>query len=85
MLKEDHPLGVHSLSNDFGFYSFSKVSTEATISHVGRRLGVPIAILRMGSPYGPAGGTVVERLEKMMRGDEILLHPKRPNLFRPDE
>ena len=82
-LREDQPFGVHALGPDKGFYTFSKIATEATLACIGRRLNVPITVLRMGSPYGLQGGTVVERLERIVKGEDIPIHPNRPNLFRP--
>jgi nucleoside-diphosphate-sugar epimerase len=83
-IRETDPLGLHTVAlGDHGHYSFSKYAIEEAVGYVCRMRQRPVTILRMGSPYGPAGGTVAERLERIVRGEEIVLHPDRPNLFRP--
>ena len=79
-VREDHPLGHHSRSL---YGAFSKVAMEAAATFVSRQWGLPMVILRMGSPTGPEGGTMVERLIRIANDEEIPLHPRRPNCFRP--
>jgi nucleoside-diphosphate-sugar epimerase len=83
-LLETTPFGVHTKNIQSGsFYPFSKVAAEAVVTFVARQTGIRVTILRMASPYGPAGGTVMERLDRIVRGQPILLHPGKPNFFRP--
>lgn len=79
-VREDHPLGHHG-GQLYG--SFSKIAMEAAATFVSRQWGLPMIILRMGSPTGPEGGTMVERLIKIVHDEEIPLHPRKPNCFRP--
>ncbi len=77
-IKEDNPLGHHGTK----LGSFSKVAAEASATLISRQFGLPLSILRMGSPYGPDGGLPVERLISIVKGDPVKLHPEKP-LFRP--
>ncbi len=79
-VKEDRALG-HHVAGTYG--AFSKVAMEAACTFVSRQFGLPMTILRMGSPSGLDGGTIVARLEKIVKGEEIRLHPEKPNVFRP--
>jgi len=80
-VKEDRPIGHHVMTHMYG--SFSKIAMEAACTFVSNQFGLPMSILRMGSPSSIDGGTIVERLTKIVKGEEIPLHPEKPNLFRP--
>ncbi|ABW10850.1 NAD-dependent epimerase/dehydratase [Parafrankia sp. EAN1pec] len=64
-------------------YSFSKIAGEAVCTWASNHLGVPLTIIRICSTYGPEGGTPVDRFEKMLRGEPIVLHPDKPNNYNP--
>lgn len=64
-------------------YSFSKIAGEAVCSWVAEQFGVPLTIIRICSTYGPLGGAPADRLEMMLQGRPILLHPDKPNNFNP--
>ena len=78
-LKEDDPPGVPLRAD----YSFSKVAAEAVCTWVARHFEVPLAIIRICSTYGPLGGAPADRLELMLQGRPVRLHPDRPNNFNP--
>jgi len=77
-LAETDPLGVH-----IGSYSLSKIAAESLVTFLARRHELPVAIIRIFSSYGPEGGAPADRLEALLEGREILLHPDRPNRFNP--
>ncbi len=78
-LTEADPPGVPLRGN----YSFSKVAGEAVCTWVSKHFEVPLTIIRICSTYGPEGGTPAERLELMLQGKPIVLHPDRPNNYNP--
>jgi nucleoside-diphosphate-sugar epimerase len=81
-LKESDPPGIpqHGAYNS---YSFSKVAGEAVCTWISREYGVPLTIIRICSTYGPEGGAPADRLERMLRGKVVRLHPDAPNNFNP--
>ena len=78
-LREDDPPGVPLRSK----YSFSKVAAEAVCTWVSEHFEVPLAIIRICSTYGPLGGAPADRLELMLAGRPVPLHPDAPNNFNP--
>lgn len=77
-LREDDPPGVH-----LGVYSLSKIAAEAVARTVAAEHGVPLTIIRIFSTYGPLGGAPADRLERILAGKEVVLHPDRPNNYNP--
>jgi nucleoside-diphosphate-sugar epimerase len=77
-LHEDDPPGVH-----LGVYSLSKIAGEAVAQHVARAHGVPTTIIRIFSAYGPLGGAPADRLDRLLAGTPIVLHPEPPNRYNP--
>ncbi len=77
-LREDDPPGVH-----LGAYSLSKIAGEAVVRYAAEVAGSPLTIIRIFSTYGPEGGTPVNRLRRILRGEEIVLHPDAPNHYNP--
>jgi UDP-glucuronate 4-epimerase len=77
-LREDDPPGVH-----LGVYSLSKIAAEATARFASVEHQVPVTIIRIFSTYGPLGGAPANRLEKILAGQEIVLHPDAPNNYNP--
>jgi nucleoside-diphosphate-sugar epimerase len=77
-LTEDDPPGVH-----LGVYSLSKIAGEAVARTVAAEHGVPLTIIRIFSTYGPLGGAPADRLERILAGKEVVLHPDRPNNYNP--
>ena len=78
-LREDDPPGVPLRSA----YSFSKVAAEAVCTWISRHFGIPLTIIRICSTYGPLGGAPADRLELMLQGKPVVLHPDKPNNFNP--
>jgi nucleoside-diphosphate-sugar epimerase len=64
-------------------YSFSKVAGEAVCTWVARRFAIPLTIIRICSTYGPEGGAPADRLQAMLDGRPIRLHPDAPNRYNP--
>jgi len=77
-LREDDPPGVH-----LGAYSLSKIAGEAVVRFAAGQAGSPLTIIRIFSTYGPQGGTPVNRLRRILRGEEIVLYPDEPNNYNP--
>ena len=76
---ESHPYGIHTTSA----YSFTKVANEAVVNFVSRSQDIPATIIRVGSASGIDGGPLRDRLDRMVQGKPIRLHPDKPNYVRP--
>ena len=50
---------------------------------IAEQFKVPLTIIRICSTYGPEGGTPADRLEMMLEGKPIRLHPDKPNNYNP--
>ena len=77
-LREDDPPGVH-----LGVYSLSKIAGEAVVRFVATEHRVPTTIIRIFSTYGPMGGAPADRLDRLLAGKPIRLHPDAPNRYHP--
>jgi UDP-glucuronate 4-epimerase len=77
-LREDDPPGVH-----LGLYSLSKIAGESVARFSAADNGVPLTVIRIFSTYGPLGGAPADRLDRILAGKEIVLHPDRPNNYNP--
>jgi UDP-glucuronate 4-epimerase len=77
-LRESDPPGVH-----LGTYSVSKTAAEQVVQFLSRHRGTPCTIIRIFSTYGPEGGAPVDRVQRMLDGKEITLHPDKPNNYNP--
>jgi UDP-glucuronate 4-epimerase len=77
-LTEADPPGVH-----LGTYSVSKTAAEQVVDFVSREQSTPCTIIRIFSTYGPEGGAPVDRIDRMLAGKEIALHPDAPNNYNP--
>ena len=64
-------------------YSFSKIAGEQVCTWVANQFNIPLTIIRICSTYGPEGGTPCDRLEMILQGKPIRLHPDRPNNYNP--
>lgn len=78
-LTEADPPGAPSRAN----YSFSKVAAEALCTWIARHFQIPLTIIRICSTYGPEGGAPADRLDAMLAGRPIRLHPDKPNNYNP--
>jgi nucleoside-diphosphate-sugar epimerase len=77
-LHENDPPGVH-----LGLYSLSKIAAEAVARFSATEHGVPLTIIRIFSTYGPLGGAPADRLDRILIGEDVVLHPDRPNNYNP--
>ena len=64
-------------------YSFSKIAGEAVCTWIANQFKIPLTIIRICSTYGPEGGTPCDRLQMMLQGKPIRLHPDKPNNYNP--
>ena len=78
-LRETDPPGVPLRPN----YSFSKIAAEAVCTWVAGHYDIPLTIIRICSTYGPEGGAPADRLDAMLAGRPIRLHPDKPNNYNP--
>jgi len=78
-LKESDAPGAPVRAN----YSFSKIAGESVCTWVANQFNIPLTIIRICSTYGPQGGTPCDRLETMLQGKPIRLHPDKPNNYNP--
>ena len=78
-LTETDPPGVPLRAN----YSISKVAAEAVCTWIAKHFRIPLTIIRICSTYGPEGGAPADRLDAMLAGKPIRLHPDKPNNYNP--
>lgn len=78
-LTESDPPGAPLRAN----YSFSKVAGESVCRWIAEEHGIPLSIIRICSTYGPEGGAPADRLEAILAGRPIRLHPDSPNNYNP--
>ncbi|WP_317929900.1 NAD(P)-dependent oxidoreductase [Halioxenophilus sp. WMMB6] len=78
-LTEQDPPGIPLRAN----YSFSKVAAESVLTWISKQYQVPVTIIRVCSTYGPLGGAPADRLEAILAGKPIRLHPDKPNNYNP--
>jgi nucleoside-diphosphate-sugar epimerase len=78
-LTETDPPGAPLRAN----YSFSKVAAEAVCTWIAKHYQVPLTIIRICSTYGPQGGAPADRLDAILAGKPIRLHPDKPNNYNP--
>jgi nucleoside-diphosphate-sugar epimerase len=76
---ETRRFGVHTTSG----YSFTKVANEAVVSFVARQIDLPTTIIRVGSASGVDGGPLRTRLDLLVEGRPIPVHPDGPTYVRP--
>ena len=78
-LRESDPPGVPLRAN----YSFSKIAAESVCTWIAEHDGIPLTIIRICSTYGPEGGAPADRLDAILAGKPIRLHPDKPNNYNP--
>jgi nucleoside-diphosphate-sugar epimerase len=77
-LKEDDPYGLH-IPN----YSLTKIAAERIAQLCSREWQIPTTILRIFSLYSETSGGPTGRIDRVARGEEVVLHPDRPNNHSP--
>jgi nucleoside-diphosphate-sugar epimerase len=81
-LGEEAPLGDNHRAL-LPTYSISKIAAESALRFAAAEFGVPTTIARLSVPYGDEGGWPWFHLLMLRAGQEIPLHPERPNLYNP--
>jgi nucleoside-diphosphate-sugar epimerase len=76
---ENHQYGIHT----HNAYAFTKACNEAVVSYLSRSLNIPTTIIRIGSASGPDGGPMRWRLDDLVQGKPIKVHPDKPTYMRP--
>jgi UDP-glucuronate 4-epimerase len=76
---ENHSYGIHT----HNAYAFTKACNEAIVSYLSRSLEIPTTIIRIGSASGPDGGPMRWRLDDMVEGKPVKVHPDKPTYMRP--
>ena len=76
---KSHPFGFHTTSA----YSFTKAANEAVLSYLSRSLDIPTTIIRVGGASGVDGGPMRDRLDRIVQGKPIRVHPDAPTYTRP--
>jgi nucleoside-diphosphate-sugar epimerase len=79
VVTETHAVGVHANR----MYSFAKFACEAVVGYVSREMLVPTTIARIGITSGRDGGPLRDRLDQIVRGQPVLVHPDGPTYLRP--
>jgi nucleoside-diphosphate-sugar epimerase len=66
-----------------GVYSLSKIAAEAVARFACEQFEIPTTIIRIFSTYGPLGGAPADRLDRILAGKPVVLHPDAPNNYNP--
>ncbi|MGE3511282.1 MAG: NAD-dependent epimerase/dehydratase family protein [Vicinamibacterales bacterium] len=77
-IREEDPYGLHIPT-----YSFSKIQAEALVEFCSREFGLPAIMIRICSLYSEEDGSPTSRVEKVAKGETVLLHPDTPNNYNP--
>lgn len=79
-LTEDDVFGViEGLEN----YCASKIAAEQLLRFLSVEHDIPAVILRINSAYGPRGGSIAGRIDRVRAGEPIVLYPGVPNRYSP--
>ncbi|MCX7864354.1 MAG: NAD(P)-dependent oxidoreductase [Novosphingobium sp.] len=79
-LSEDDPYGLHSAGEK---YAASKIGAEYMLKHLSIDYELPVTIVRIFSFYGPRGGGVTQRVDRVARGEPISVYPGVRNVHTP--
>jgi nucleoside-diphosphate-sugar epimerase len=77
---EDDPPG---LLNGLENYCASKIAAEQLLQFLSREHGIPTVMLRISSCYGPRGGSIAGRVERVRAGEPVLIYPGLKNNYCP--
>jgi nucleoside-diphosphate-sugar epimerase len=75
-LVEEDPYGLQEGLED---YAISKIGAEILVGFLAEEWAVPTTILRVFSMYGPRGGTVSGRVDRIRDGSPVTIYPEREN------
>lgn len=79
-LAEDDPFGLlPGLEN----YCASKIAAEQLLHFLSREHDIPTVILRINSAYGPRGGSIAGRVDRVRAGEPVLIYPGIKNRYSP--
>jgi nucleoside-diphosphate-sugar epimerase len=79
-LREEDPYGLHaSIEN----YSASKIAAEFLLKHLSVEYGMPTVLIRIFSFYGPRGGAVTQRIDRVAKGLPVSVYPGVRNVYSP--
>jgi UDP-glucuronate 4-epimerase len=77
-LREEDPYGlIPGLEN----YSASKIAAEQLLRFLSVEHDIPTVILRVNSAYGPRGGSIAGRIDRVRAGEPVMLYPGVPNRY----
>jgi nucleoside-diphosphate-sugar epimerase len=79
-LTEEDP---HGLINGLETYCASKIASEQLLQFLSREHGIPTVILRISSAYGPRGGSITGRIDRIRAGQPVLIYPGVTNRYCP--
>jgi nucleoside-diphosphate-sugar epimerase len=79
-LSEDDPYGLHT---GLETYAASKIGAEFLLRHLSREYRMPTVMLRIFSLYGPRGGAIASRIDRVARGLPVAICPGVRNVYTP--
>jgi nucleoside-diphosphate-sugar epimerase len=79
-LREDDAYGLHSSTEA---YAASKIAAEILLQHLSEDYGLPVAMVRIFSFYGPRGGGVTQRIDQVAKGLPVSVYPGVRNTHTP--
>jgi nucleoside-diphosphate-sugar epimerase len=80
MLTEDDVFGVMpGIEN----YCASKIAAEQLLRFLSVEYGIPSVILRINSAYGPRGGSIAGRVDRVRAGEPVLIYAGVENRYSP--
>jgi nucleoside-diphosphate-sugar epimerase len=79
-LTEDDPYGM---SPGLESYCASKIAAEQLLHFLSREYEIPVVILRINSAYGPRGGSIAGRVDRVRAGEPVIIYPGVENRYSP--
>jgi nucleoside-diphosphate-sugar epimerase len=79
-LREDDPYGLHT---GMETYAVTKIGAEFLLRSLSVEFGMPTVMLRIFSLYGPRGGAVTARIDRVAQGLPVSVFPKVRNVYTP--
>jgi nucleoside-diphosphate-sugar epimerase len=79
-MREEDPYGLHSSTEN---YAASKIGAEYLLKHLSEDYQLPVTMVRIFSFYGPRGGGVTERVDRVAKGLPVSVYPGVRNVHTP--
>jgi UDP-glucuronate 4-epimerase len=79
-LTEEDPPG---LLTGLEKYGASKIAAEQLLQFLSREHDIPMVILRISSAYGPRGGSIAGRVDRVRAGEPVLIRAGVKNRYNP--